>query len=180
VLKCRVTLSLIFMFIRDSRWHSHILMMAKIINNKNVAMQRGITLLLLLFIPLLLRTEHRASTVPRYPRLLFQFLASIRHLVGLLGGWISPAQGLYLHRTTQHRKTQTNIHSPTTIRTCDPNVRAAEDSTCLRPLGHWDRRGITLFPAKYAYTYYPEMFQITYILCEILIVCTVNVLEYIS
>jgi hypothetical protein len=53
-----------------------------------------------LFIPLSLRTEHRASTVPRHPRLLFQFLGCIRHLVGLLGGEISPAQGLYLHRTT--------------------------------------------------------------------------------
>jgi len=45
--------------------------------------------------------------VPRHPRLLFQFLGSIRHLVGLLGRGISPAQGLYLHRTTQHRKTLT-------------------------------------------------------------------------
>jgi hypothetical protein len=53
--------------------------------------------------------EDRASTVPRHPRLLFQFLGSIRHLVGLLGGGISPAQGLYLHRTTQYRKTQTSM-----------------------------------------------------------------------
>jgi hypothetical protein len=66
-------------------------------------------LLLLLFIPLSLSTEHRASTVPLHPRLLFQFLGSIRHLVGLLGGGISPAQGLYLHRTTQHRKTQRSM-----------------------------------------------------------------------
>jgi hypothetical protein len=95
--------------------------------------------LLLLFIPLSLRTEHGASTVPRHPRFLFQFLGSIRHLVGLLGGGISPAQGLYLHRTTQHRETQTHIHALSRIRTCDPNVRAADDSTCLRPLGHWDR-----------------------------------------
>jgi hypothetical protein len=61
------------------------------------------------------------------------------HLVGLLGRGISPTQGLYLHRTTQHRKTQTHIHAPSRIQTCDLNVRAAEDSTCLRPLGHWDR-----------------------------------------
>jgi hypothetical protein len=53
-----------------------------------------------LFIPLLLHMEHRALTVPHHPRLLFQFLGSIRHLVGLLGGRISPAQSLYLHRTT--------------------------------------------------------------------------------
>jgi hypothetical protein len=103
-------------------------------------------LLLLLFIPLSLRTEHRASTVPRHPRLLFQFLGSIRHLVGLHGGGISPAQGLYLHRTTQHRKTQTNIHAPSRIRICDPSVRAAEDSPCLRPLGHWDRLSYLYLP----------------------------------
>jgi hypothetical protein len=38
--------------------------------------------------------------------------------------------------TTQKRSG--HIHVPNKIRTCDPNVRAAEDSTCLktaRPLG---------------------------------------------
>jgi hypothetical protein len=84
--------------------------------------------------------EHRASIVPRHLRLLFQFLGSIRHLVGVLGGGISPAQGLYLHRTTQHRKMQTNIHAPSRIWICNPNVQVAEDSTCLRLLGHWDWR----------------------------------------
>jgi hypothetical protein len=63
----------------------------------------------ILFIPLSLRTEHRASKVPRLPRILFQFLGSIRHLVRLLGGGISPAHGLYLHRTTQHRRRQTSM-----------------------------------------------------------------------
>jgi hypothetical protein len=52
---------------------------------------------------------------------------------------IAPTQGLYLHRTTQHRETQTHIHAPSRIQTCDPNIRATEDSTCLRPLGYWDR-----------------------------------------
>jgi hypothetical protein len=54
--------------------------------------------------------EHRASTVPLHPRLLFKFLGSIRHLVGLLGGGISPARGLYLHRTTHtERREQTSM-----------------------------------------------------------------------
>jgi hypothetical protein len=66
------------------------------------------------------------------------------HLVGLLGRGISLTQGLYLHRTTQHRKTRTHMHAPTGIRTRDPIVRAAEDSTCLRPRGHWDRRSGTV------------------------------------
>jgi hypothetical protein len=43
--------------------------------------------------------------------------------------------------TGQHNteKTRTHIHAPSRIRTCDPNVRAAEDSKCLRQRGHWDR-----------------------------------------
>jgi hypothetical protein len=35
-------------------------------------------------------------------------------MVGLLGRVISPSQGLYLHRTTQHRNTRTNIHAQNT------------------------------------------------------------------
>jgi hypothetical protein len=115
-------------------------------NNLHCPYFATIIILLLLFIPLSLCTEHRASTVPCHPRLLFQFLGSIRHLVGLLGGGISQAQGLYLHRTTQHRKTQTNFHALSRIWTCDPNVWAAEDSTCLRPLGHWDQPTIIICP----------------------------------
>jgi len=34
------------------------------------------------------------------------------HLVGLLRQGISMTQGLYLHRTTQHRKTQTYTSMP--------------------------------------------------------------------
>jgi hypothetical protein len=66
-------------------------------------------------------------------------------LAGLLGRGISPTQGLYLHRTTQHRKTRTHIHASGWIRTHDPSVRAVEDSTCLRPLGHWDRLLIQIY-----------------------------------
>jgi len=62
-----------------------------------------------------------------------------RHLVGLLGRGISPTQGLYLHSTTQHRKTRTHIHASSGIRTPDPSVRALEDSTCLRLRCHWGR-----------------------------------------
>jgi hypothetical protein len=40
-----------------------------------------------------------------------RFLELFRHMVGLLGRVISPSQGLYLHRTTQHRKSRTNIHA---------------------------------------------------------------------
>jgi len=34
------------------------------------------------------------------------------HLVGLLGPRIGTTQGLYLHRTTQHRKTRTHTSVP--------------------------------------------------------------------
>jgi hypothetical protein len=51
-----------------------------------------------------------------------RFLELFRHLVGLLGRVISPSQGLYLHRTTQHRNTRTNIHALNGNRTHDPSV----------------------------------------------------------
>jgi hypothetical protein len=61
---------------------------------------------------------------------------SFRHLVGLLGRGIRPVPRPL---STQDNTTQTHIHAPSRIRTCDPDVRAAEDTNCLRPRGHWDR-----------------------------------------
>jgi hypothetical protein len=55
-----------------------------------------------------------------------QFLELFRHMVGLLGRVMSPSQGLYLHRTTQHRKTRTNIHALSGIRTHDPSNQPAK------------------------------------------------------
>jgi hypothetical protein len=55
-----------------------------------------------------------------------RFLELFRHMVGLLGRVISPSQGLYLHRTTQHRKTRTNIHAESEIRTHDPSNQPAK------------------------------------------------------
>jgi hypothetical protein len=46
-------------------------------------------------------------------------------MVGLLGWVISSSQGLYLHRTTEHRKTRTNIHALSGIRTHDPSNQPA-------------------------------------------------------
>jgi hypothetical protein len=77
-----------------------------------------------------------------------EIYVSIGQLVGLLGRGISPTQGLYLHRTTQHRKTRTHIHASSEIRNHDPSVR---DSTCLRPLGHLEF-GLEL--SHYYYYYY--------------------------
>jgi hypothetical protein len=75
----------------------------------------------------------------RFQNLFSETYESIGQMVGLLGRVIGSTQGPYLHRTTQHRKTRTHIHVSSGIRTHDPSVRAAEDSTCLRPLGHWNR-----------------------------------------
>jgi hypothetical protein len=55
-----------------------------------------------------------------------RFLELFRHMVALLGRVISPLQGLYLHRTTQHRKTRTNIHALSGIRTYDPSNQPAK------------------------------------------------------
>jgi hypothetical protein len=64
---------------------------------------------------------------------------SFRHLVGLRGRGISPEpRPLPTQDNTTQRNTDTHIHAPSRIRTCDPNVRAAEDTTCPRPCGYWD------------------------------------------
>jgi hypothetical protein len=55
-----------------------------------------------------------------------RFLELFRHMLGLLGWVISPSQGLYLHRTIQHRKTRTNIHALSGIRTHDPSNQPAK------------------------------------------------------
>jgi hypothetical protein len=55
-----------------------------------------------------------------------RFLELFKHTVGLLGRVISPSQGLYLHRTTQHRNTRTNIHALSGIRTHDPSNQPAK------------------------------------------------------
>jgi hypothetical protein len=73
------------------------------------------------------------------------FLCSLSYTqsVELLGRGISPSQGLHLH-TEQHKHRinahNTDLHALSGIRTHDPSVRASEDSSCLRPLSHWDRR----------------------------------------
>jgi predicted component of type VI protein secretion system len=55
-----------------------------------------------------------------------RFLELFRHMVGLHGLVISPLQGLFLHRTTQHRKTRTNILALSGIRTHDPRNQPAK------------------------------------------------------
>jgi hypothetical protein len=47
-------------------------------------------------------------------------------MVGLLGRVISPSQSLYLHRTTQHRNTPTNIQALSGIRTHNPRNQPAK------------------------------------------------------
>jgi hypothetical protein len=72
------------------------------------------------------------------------YLRTLAFLNGLLdpqlfgrAPWLgdqSNARPLPTHRTTQHRNTQTHIHAPSRTRTCDLNVQAVVDSTCLRPV----------------------------------------------
>jgi hypothetical protein len=50
------------------------------------------------------------------------------------------ARPLPTHRTTQtQKKTHTDIHTSSVIRTHDPSVRAGEDSSCLRSRGQCER-----------------------------------------
>jgi hypothetical protein len=66
-----------------------------------------------------------------------RFLELFRHMVGLLGRVISPSQGLYLHKTTQHRKTRDK--HPRLER--DSNPRSQQQTgqdPRLRPHGHCD------------------------------------------
>jgi hypothetical protein len=77
---------------------------------------------------------------------LLQFRNHFPQTVGLLGRVISPAQGPYLH-TGQHKqriKAHTDIHALIGIRTRDPSILASEDSSCLRPRGHCERRLLVL------------------------------------
>jgi hypothetical protein len=55
---------------------------------------------------------------------------------------ISQYQDLYLHTEHKHKIVahNTDIHALSGIRTKDRSVRASEDTLCLRPCGHCDRR----------------------------------------
>jgi hypothetical protein len=68
----------------------------------------------------------RGSTVLEgpWPPHIRRLLKLFRHLVGLLGRGISQSQGLYQHRTTQHKNTKTDIHALSGIQSRDPSVRA--------------------------------------------------------
>jgi hypothetical protein len=79
------------------------------------------------------------------PWLLLQF----RNLFYTVGGtpWTSDqfvARPLRTQRATQtqNKRTHTDIHALSGIRTHDPSVRASEGSLCLRPRGHCDRNVI--------------------------------------
>jgi hypothetical protein len=49
-----------------------------------------------------------------------------KHMAGLFGQVINPSQRLCLDRTAQHRKTRTNIHGLSWIRTRNPSIEAAK------------------------------------------------------
>jgi len=53
----------------------------------------------------------------------------------------SNARPVPTQESTTQKNADTLIHASSWIRTHDPSVRAAENSTHLRPRGHWDRQG---------------------------------------
>jgi len=92
------------------------------------------------------KNEWSYNSTPPYA---FMAWYSVKAQVGLIGPGISPTQGLYPHRTTQHSKTRINIHAPSGIRTRDPSVREVE--YYMRPLG----------PGIYINRYYLHMIACT-------------------
>jgi hypothetical protein len=85
-----------------------------------------------------------------------RFLELFRHMVGLLGRVISPSQGLYLHRTTQHRKTRDK--HPSLERYSNPrSQQPTGQDPRLRPHGHCDR---PLWPATVTGFLPPKLMKI--------------------
>jgi hypothetical protein len=93
--------------------------------------------LLLLFSGSTVLIRTRASSHVR-------FLELFRHMVGLLGRVISPSQGLFLHRTTQHRKTRDK--HPCLERDSNPrSQQPTGQDPRIRPHGHCDRQSLIMF-----------------------------------
>jgi hypothetical protein len=66
------------------------------------------------------------------------------------------ARPLTTHRPTQTQieRIRTDIHALSGIGPIDPSVRASEDSSCLRPRDHCDRRCFLTSPNLCAYVLY--------------------------
>jgi hypothetical protein len=94
-----------------------------------------------LFIPLSLRTEHRALRVPCHPRILLPFLGSIRHLVGLLGeGIVQRKATTYTGQNSTEIRRQTftpRAGFETTIPMFErPNTILALDSSAIETVSY--------------------------------------------
>jgi hypothetical protein len=76
------------------------------------------------------------SSFRNSPPIFFGFPNLFRHMVRLLERVVSSSQGLYLHRATHHRKTKTNIHVLSGIRTRDP-VYKRSSPVPQTARGHW-------------------------------------------
>jgi hypothetical protein len=92
------------------------------------------TIIYYIFFPLWLYSPWRTLAASHIGGVLELF----RHMVGLLGRVISPSQGLYLHRTTQHRKTR--YKHPCLERDSNPrSQQLTGQDPHLWPHGHCDR-----------------------------------------
>jgi hypothetical protein len=100
------------------------------------------------------------------PGLSLSFVIFFTQTVGLLGGVSSPSQGRYLH-TGQHKhriNAHTNIRALSGIRTHDPSVRAREDGSCLRTLGHCNQHIYIYMFHKFVIS--SIIFSLQFILCK--------------
>jgi hypothetical protein len=108
-------------------------MLSELINIRimiNIDVKRSVVVIIIIIIIIIFQVIGHLWPV-RFRILKSELYESIWTLVGLLGRVISQMQGLYLHRTTQHRKTRTHIHAPSGIRTREPSVRAVEDRAAI-------------------------------------------------
>jgi hypothetical protein len=85
-----------------------------------------------------------------------RFLELFRHMVGLLGRVVSPSQGLYLYRTTQHRKTRTNIHALSEIRNHDPSNQPAKTHASDRTTTVTGKKRLLVGQNKFLYLFQIE------------------------
>jgi hypothetical protein len=84
-------------------------------------------------------------------RIFCQTSKIFRHLVGLHGRRVSPSQGLYLHRTTEHRKTRTHalyLHRTTQHRKTRTHIHASSGITVFERLKPTSQIARPLLPAR--------------------------------
>jgi hypothetical protein len=91
-----------------------------------------------ILVPVMLFSYGASAQIGPWPSHYEVSQSLLRRELGLLEEWSSRRKDLYLHTTTQHRTTKTNIYVPSVIQTHDPSGQAAKDLH-FRPRCHRGR-----------------------------------------